>query len=124
LIAPRSSPPSPTSTLGNFATNITAGARFGYTLLWVIVIAAAMAMLVQYLSAKLGVATGRDLPKLCREHLPHPVSIGLWVQAELLAMATDLAEFTCTTPATFTPPEGSGQADAWLHVTGVAVSGR
>jgi manganese transport protein len=78
---------------GNFATNITAGARFGYTLLWVILIANAMAMLVQYLSAKLGVATGRDLAELCREHLPHPVSIGLWVQAELVAMATDLAEF-------------------------------
>jgi manganese transport protein len=78
---------------GNFATNITAGARFGYTLLWVIVIANAMAMLVQYLSAKLGVATGRDLPELCREQLPRPVSIGLWVQAELVAMATDLAEF-------------------------------
>ncbi|HEX4701653.1 MAG TPA: Nramp family divalent metal transporter [Pseudonocardiaceae bacterium] len=78
---------------GNFATNITAGARFGYTLVWVIVVANAMAMLVQYLSAKLGLATGRDLPELCREYLPRPVSRGLWVQAELVAMATDLAEF-------------------------------
>jgi manganese transport protein len=78
---------------GNFATNITAGVRFGYTLVWVIVLANAMAMLVQYLSAKLGVATGHDLPELCREHLPKPVSRGLWVQAELVAMATDLAEF-------------------------------
>ncbi len=52
-----------------------------------------MAMLVQYLSAKTGVATGRDLPELCREHLPRAVSRGLWVQAELIAMATDLAEF-------------------------------
>jgi manganese transport protein len=78
---------------GNFATNITAGARFGYPLLWVIVVANAMAMLVQYLSAKLGVATGRDLAELCREHFPRPVSRGLWVQAELVAMATDLAEF-------------------------------
>jgi manganese transport protein len=78
---------------GNFATNITAGARFGYTLVWVIVAANLMAMLVQYLSAKLGVATGRDLPELCREHLPRSVSFGLWVQAELVAMATDLAEF-------------------------------
>jgi manganese transport protein len=78
---------------GNFATNITAGARFGYTLVWVIVLANLMAMLVQYLSAKLGVATGKDLPELCRERFPRPVSRGLWVQAELVAMATDLAEF-------------------------------
>ena len=78
---------------GNFATNFTAGARFGYSLAWVIVAANLMAMLVQYLSAKVGVATGRDLPQLCRAHLPRPVSYGLWVQAELVAMATDLAEF-------------------------------
>ena len=78
---------------GNFATNFAAGARYGYTLVWVIVVANLMAMLVQYLSAKTGVATGRDLPELCREHLPRPVSWGLWVQAELIAMATDLAEF-------------------------------
>jgi manganese transport protein len=78
---------------GNFATNFTAGARFGYGLAWVIVMANLMAMLVQYLSAKVGVATGRDLPQLCRQHLPRPVSYGLWVQAELVAMATDLAEF-------------------------------
>jgi manganese transport protein len=78
---------------GNFATNITAGAQFGYTLVWVIVLANAMAILVQYLSAKLGIATGRDLPQLCREHLPRPVATGLWIQAELVAMATDLAEF-------------------------------
>lgn len=78
---------------GNFATNFAAGARFGYALAWVIVVANAMAMLVQYLSAKTGVATGRDLPELCREHLPRAVSRGLWVQAELIAMATDLAEF-------------------------------
>jgi manganese transport protein len=78
---------------GNFATNFTAGARFGYALVWVIVVANLMAMLVQYLSAKAGVATGKDLPELCREHLPRPVSRGLWVQAEIIAMATDLAEF-------------------------------
>jgi manganese transport protein len=78
---------------GNFATNFTAGARFGYTLAWVIVLANLMAMLVQYLSAKVGVATGRDLAELCRAHLPRPVSLGLWAQAELIAMATDLAEF-------------------------------
>jgi manganese transport protein len=78
---------------GNFATNISAGAHFRYTLAWVIVVANVIAMLVQYLSAKTGVATGRDLSELCREHLPVSVSRGLWVQAELIAMATDLAEF-------------------------------
>ncbi|MCW2643494.1 MAG: Mn2+/Fe2+ transporter, family [Dactylosporangium sp.] len=78
---------------GNFATNFSAGAKYGYTLAWVIVVANLMAMLVQYLSAKTGVATGRDLPELCREHFPRPVSLGLWVQAEVIAMATDLAEF-------------------------------
>jgi manganese transport protein len=78
---------------GNFATNFTAGAQFGYMLIWVIVLANLTAMLVQYLSAKAGVATGRDLPELCRAHLPRPVSRGLWVQAEVIAMATDLAEF-------------------------------
>ncbi|MDP9793356.1 manganese transport protein [Catenuloplanes nepalensis] len=77
---------------GNFATNFTGGAAFGYQLVWVIVAANLMAMLVQSLSAKLGLVTGRDLPELCRAHLPRPVSRGLWVQAELVAMATDLAE--------------------------------
>jgi manganese transport protein len=78
---------------GNFATNFSAGAAYGYALAWVIVAANLMAMLVQYLSAKVGVATGRDLPELCRDHLPRRVCLGLWVQAELIAMATDLAEF-------------------------------
>ena len=78
---------------GNFATNFSAGAQFGYGLVWVIVLANLMAMVVQYLSAKAGVATGRDLPELCRDHLPRAVSRGLWAQAELVAMATDLAEF-------------------------------
>jgi len=78
---------------GNFATNFSAGAAYGYALAWVIVVANLMAMLVQYLSAKVGVATGRDLPELCRAHLRRPVCLGLWVQAELIAMATDLAEF-------------------------------
>jgi manganese transport protein len=77
---------------GNFATNFTGGATFGYLLIWVIVTANLMAMLIQSLSAKLGLVTGRDLAQLCREHLPRPVSRGLWVQAELVAMATDLAE--------------------------------
>ena len=78
---------------GNFATNFSAGATFTYTLAWVILAANLMAMLVQYLSAKIGVATGKDLPELCREQLPRAVSRGLWVQAELVAMATDMAEF-------------------------------
>jgi len=77
---------------GNFATNFSGGAMFGYQLVWVIVAANLMAMLIQSLSAKLGLVTGRDLPELCREHLPRPVTRGLWVQAELVAMATDLAE--------------------------------
>ena len=78
---------------GNFATNITAGAKFGYLLLWVVVLANLMAMLIQYLSAKLGIATDRSLPEMCREQFSKPVTIGLWVQAELMAMATDIAEF-------------------------------
>jgi manganese transport protein len=78
---------------GNFATNIAGGAKYGYLLLWVILAANLMAMLIQYLSAKIGIATGRSLPELCREHFPHRTTIGLWIQAELIAMATDLAEF-------------------------------
>ncbi|MDN5853139.1 MAG: Nramp family divalent metal transporter [Actinomycetia bacterium] len=78
---------------GNFATNIAGGAQYGLLLVWVIVAANLMAMLVQYLSAKVGVATGRNLPELCRESFPRPVSWGLWVQAEFVAIATDLAEF-------------------------------
>jgi len=78
---------------GNFATNIAGGSKFGYLLLWVIVAANLMAMLIQGLSAKLGLATGRNLPEMCREEFARPVSWGLWVQAELIAMATDLAEF-------------------------------
>ncbi|CAA9309782.1 MAG: Manganese transport protein MntH [uncultured Frankineae bacterium] len=77
---------------GNFATNFSAGAQFGYLLVWVIVAANVMAMLIQLLSGKVGLATGRNLPELCREHFPRPVTRGLWVQAELVAMATDLAE--------------------------------
>ena len=78
---------------GNFATNIAGGAQFGYLLLWVILGANLMAMLIQFLSAKVGIATGRSLPELAREHFPRPVSVGLWIQAEIIAMATDLAEF-------------------------------
>ena len=78
---------------GNFATNFSAGAQFGYALVWVVVLANLVAMLVQYESAKLGVASGRDLPEICRERFPRAVSRGLWVQAELVTMATDVAEF-------------------------------
>jgi manganese transport protein len=78
---------------GNFATNIAGGARYGYLLLWVVVTANLMAMLIQYLSAKLGIVTDRNLPQLCRDHYPRPVVWGLWIQAEVMAMATDVAEF-------------------------------
>ncbi|HEV7495762.1 Nramp family divalent metal transporter [Baekduia sp.] len=78
---------------GNFATNIAGGSKYGYMLLWVLLGANLMAMLIQNLSAKIGIATGKNLPELCRAHFPRPVTWGLWVQAELIAMATDLAEF-------------------------------
>ena len=78
---------------GNFATNMAAGARYGYLLLWVVLMANLMAMLIQSMSAKLGVATGKNLPEVCRERYSRPVSLLLWIQAEVIAMATDLAEF-------------------------------
>ncbi len=78
---------------GNFATNIAAGSEFGYALLWVILASNLMAQLIQYLSAKLGIATGKTLPQLCRERFSPAVSSFLWVIAELVALATDLAEF-------------------------------
>src|SRR4051794_38385752 len=77
---------------GNFATNITAGSGYGYLLLWVLVVSNLMAMLIQYLSATAGIATGRSLPELCRDNFSPPVTRGLWLQAELVAIATDLAE--------------------------------
>lgn len=77
---------------GNFATNIRGGAQFGYLLLWVVLAANLMAMLIQYLSAKLGIVTDRNLPELCREHYPRPAAWLLWAQAEAMAMATDVAE--------------------------------
>ena len=78
---------------GNFATNMAGGSQFGYMLLWVVLGANLMAMLIQAMSAKLGIATGMNLPEVCRERFPRPVTIGLWIQAEAIAMATDLAEF-------------------------------
>ena len=77
---------------GNFATNIAGGAKFGYLLLWVVLAANLVAMLVQTQSAKLGIATGRNLAELCRETFSRRTSVALWVQAELVAMATDIAE--------------------------------
>jgi manganese transport protein len=78
---------------GNFATNIQGGAQFGYVLLWVVMASNLMAMLVQTLSAKLGIATGRNLAEHCRAHFPQPVVWGMWVLMEIVAIATDLAEF-------------------------------
>jgi manganese transport protein len=78
---------------GNFATNIQGGAQYGYLLLWVVLAANLMAMVVQYLSAKLGIVTGRALPELVRDRLPRPATWGMWVQGEVVAMATDVAEF-------------------------------
>jgi manganese transport protein len=78
---------------GNFATNIQAGAKYGYGLLWVVLLANLIAMLFQALSAKLGIATGRNLPELCRHHFAQPVAWAMWVVSEIAAMATDLAEF-------------------------------
>ncbi len=78
---------------GNFATNIQGGASFGYLLVWVVVASNLIAMLIQTLSAKLGIATGLNLAETCREHFPQPIVWGMWVLAEIVAMATDLAEF-------------------------------
>ncbi len=78
---------------GNFASNFEGGAQYGYLLLWVILVANLMAMLIQNLTAKIGIATGKNLAQLCKERFPKPVSWALWIQAELIAMATDLAEF-------------------------------
>jgi manganese transport protein len=78
---------------GNFATNISSGAQFGYDLLWVVIYANILAMFIQTLSAKLGIATGRNLTELMRAHFPRWIIVPLWVVAEVMAMATDLAEF-------------------------------
>src|SRR5207245_1554022 len=78
---------------GNFATNMAGGAQYGYMLLWVVLGANLMAMLIQSMSAKLGIATGHSLPEVCRDRFPRPLVIFLWIQAELIAMAAGLAEF-------------------------------
>src|SRR2546430_10705079 len=77
---------------GNFATNIQAGAKYDYNLLWVVVIANIIAMIFQALSAKLGIVSGRNLAELCREQFPQPLVWGMWVGSEIGAMATDVAE--------------------------------
>jgi manganese transport protein len=79
---------------GNFATNFQAGSEHGYLLVWVVVMANLMAVLIQYLTSKLGLYSGRSLPEMCREAFPKRANVMLWVQAEVIAMATDLAEFT------------------------------
>jgi manganese transport protein len=78
---------------GNFATNIQAGAKYGYGLLWVVLLANVIAMLFQALSAKLGIVTGKNLAEMCRDHFPRPVVWAMWVISEIAAMATDVAEF-------------------------------
>src|SRR5271156_3394967 len=78
---------------GNFATNIQAGAKYGYGLLWVVLLANLIAMLFQALSAKLGIVTGRNLAEMCRDQFPRPVVWAMWIVSEVAAMATDLAEF-------------------------------
>ena len=78
---------------GNFATNIQAGARYGYSLLWVVLAANLIAMLFQALSAKLGIVTGKNLAELSRAYFPQPIPIFMWIASEIAAMATDLAEF-------------------------------
>jgi manganese transport protein len=78
---------------GNFATNVQGGAEFGYLLLWVVLAANLVAMVIQYLSAKLGIVTDHDYPEVVREHFPRAFTWGMWVQAEIMAMSTDLAEF-------------------------------
>ena len=78
---------------GNFATNIQAGAKYGYGLLWVVLVANLVAMLFQALSAKLGIVTGQNLAELSRDRFPHPVPFLMWIASEVAAMATDLAEF-------------------------------
>jgi manganese transport protein len=106
---------------GNFATNIQAGAKYGYGLLWVVLLANLIAMLFQALSAKLGIVTGRNLAEICRDEYPGPVVVAMWVVSEVAAMATDLAEFlggSIGLALLFNTPLLSGMA-----VTGVVVWG-
>src|SRR5438477_8869645 len=106
---------------GNFATNIQAGAKYGYGLLWVVLLANLTALLFQALSAKLGIVTGRNLAEICRDEFPRPVVLAMWAVSEIAAMATDLAEFlggSIGLALLFNMPLLSGMA-----VTGVVVWG-
>src|SRR5438067_13238034 len=106
---------------GNFPTNIQAGAKYGYGLLWVVLLANLIAMLFQALSAKLGIVTGRNLAEICRDEFPRPVVMAMWVVSEIAAMATDLAEFlggSIGLALLFNMPLLSGMA-----VTGIVVWG-
>ncbi|WP_175907268.1 Nramp family divalent metal transporter [Burkholderia seminalis] len=112
---------------GNFATNIQAGARFGYALLWVVLLANLVAMLFQALSAKLGIATGRNLAELCREQFPRPAVYAMWVISELAAMATDLAEFlggAIALSLLFNLPLLAGMAITALVTYGILIIGK
>src|SRR5438477_2474552 len=106
---------------GNFATNIQAGAKYGYGLLWVVLLANLIAMLFQALSAKLGIVTGRNLAEMCRDEFPRPVVLAMWVVSEIAALATDLAELlggSIGLALLFNMPLLSGMA-----VTGIVVWG-
>ena len=112
---------------GNFATNIQAGAKYGYGLLWAVLLANLIGMLFQALSAKLGVVTGRNLAELCREHFPTPVVLAMWLISEIAAMATDLAEFVGASiglSLLFHIPFLAGMAVTGAIVFGVLMSGQ
>jgi len=112
---------------GNFATNIQAGAKYGYGLLWAVLLANLIGMLFQALSAKLGVVTGRNLAELCREHFPTPVAVAMWLISEIAAMATDLAEFVGAgigLSLLFRIPLLAGMVATGAIVLGILVSGQ
>lgn len=112
---------------GNFATNVQAGAKYGYGLLWAVLLANLIAMLFQALSAKLGIVTGRNLAELCREHFPMPVVAAMWLVSEIAAMATDLAEFVGAgigLSLLFRIPLLAGMAITAVIVYGILMSGQ
>jgi manganese transport protein len=112
---------------GNFATNVQAGARYGYGLLWAVLLANLIAMLFQALSAKLGIVTGRNLAELCREHFPMPMVLAMWLVSEIAAMATDLAEFVGAgigLSLLFHIPLLAGMAITGIIVYGILMSGQ
>src|SRR6201993_3788109 len=112
---------------GNFATNIQAGAKYGYGLLWVVLVANLSAMLSQALWAKLGIVTGRNLAQMCRDEFPQPVVWAMWVVSEIAAMATDLAEFlggAIGLSLLFQPPLIVGLVLTGLVTYGILISDR